>query len=99
MATGKPAGRSGLIMSAVSIVIYTTPFCGYCAAAKSLLKKKGVSYEEIDVSGNQELRAELLENTGQRTVPQIYINEEHIGGFDDMNALDQAGELDPRLGL
>jgi len=86
-------------MSDVSIVIYTTPFCGYCAAAKSLLKKKGMAYEEIDVSGNAELRAELVERTGQRTVPQIYINEEHIGGFDDMNALDQAGKLDPLLGL
>lgn len=86
-------------MSDVSIVIYTTPFCGYCAAAKSLLKKKGMAYEEIDVSGNAELRAELVERTGQRTVPQIYINEEHIGGFDDMNALDQAGNLDPLLGL
>jgi len=86
-------------MSAPEIVIYTTPFCGYCSAAKSLLDKKEVAYEEIDVSMDAELRSQVIEKTGQRTVPQIFINDEHIGGYDDLNALDQAGGLDPKLGL
>jgi len=81
------------------ILMYTSPFCGYCSAAKSLLKKKGVSFEEIDVFGDADMKAKMVEITGRTSVPQIFINDEHIGGFDDMNALDQAGELDPRLGL
>jgi len=81
------------------VIIYTTPFCGYCSAAKSLLQSKGVEYFEIDVSTDKALREEMMEKSGRRTVPQIFIKGEHIGGFDDMNALEQAGDLDPRLGL
>ena len=78
--------------------MYTTLICPYCIRAKMLLKAKGVAYEEIDVSRDHEARAWLVEATGgRRTVPQIFINEESIGGFDEMRALDRAGELDKKL--
>lgn len=80
------------------VTIYTTPTCGYCAAAKRLLSGKGVAFEEIDVSADPGRRAEMTKRAnGGRTVPQIFIGDEHIGGFDDMNALDRAGGLDPKL--
>ena len=77
--------------------MYTTLICPYCVRAKMLLKAKGVAYEEIDVSRDHEKRDWLVKATGQRTVPQIFINEESIGGFDEMRALDRAGELDAKL--
>lgn len=77
--------------------MYTTLICPYCIRAKMLLKKKGVDFEEIDVSSDHEKRAWLVKATGRRTVPQIFINEEAIGGFDEMSALDRAGELDKKL--
>ena len=77
--------------------MFTTLVCPYCVRAKMLLKKKGVEFEEIDVSSDHETRAWLVKTTGRRTVPQIFINDEAIGGFDDMYALDQAGELDKKL--
>lgn len=80
------------------IVLYTTPTCGYCMAAKRLLTAKGAPFEEIDVARAPERRAEMTERAhGRRTVPQIFIGERHIGGFDDLNALDRAGGLDPLL--
>jgi glutaredoxin 3 len=80
------------------IVVYTTPFCGYCSAAKRLLREKGAEFTEIDVMFEPGKRAEMLERSaGRRTVPQIFINERHVGGFDDLNALEQAGELDELL--
>jgi glutaredoxin 3 len=80
------------------IVMYTTPFCGYCAAAKRLLAAKGAEYTEIDVMMDSARRQEMLaKSNGRRTVPQIFIDGRHIGGFDDLNALDKAGELDPLL--
>jgi len=80
------------------IDIYTTPLCGYCYAAKRLLSDKGVSFSEIDVSRDPSKRAEMIQRApGSRTVPQIFIGKIHIGGFDDMNALDRAGKLDPLL--
>ena len=81
------------------VVIYTTRVCGYCQAAKSLLRGKGVDFREIDVSGDDVQRDELVRRTGQRTVPQIFIGTRHVGGFEDLSALDQRGELDPLLGL
>lgn len=77
--------------------IFTTPWCPYCIRAKQLLDKKGVSYENIDVSYDQETRAELLKLTGSRTVPQIFLNGKSIGGCDDLFALDRQGQLDPLL--
>jgi glutaredoxin 3 len=77
--------------------MYTTNICPYCIRAKMLLNAKGVSFEEINVSGDHETRDWLVKVTGRRTVPQIFINDEAIGGFDEMRALDRAGELDKKL--
>lgn len=80
------------------VTIYTTSLCPYCHMAKALLRKKGVSYEEIDVTGRQDLRAVMTEKAGGRyTVPQIWIGPEHVGGCDDLHALDRAGRLDGML--
>lgn len=80
------------------IVIYTKSTCGYCAAAKSLLQKKAVSFHEISVDGDfGAQRAMAARAMGRSTVPQIFINERHIGGCDDLYALDAAGGLDPLL--
>ena len=77
-----------------NVVIYTTQVCPYCIRAKALLSKKGIAYSEIDVSDDQAKRAWLVTATGQRTVPQIFINDQPIGGFDDLWALDRRGDLD-----
>ena len=80
------------------VEIYTTPFCPYCLAAKELLGKKGVTFKEIDVSGNRELRSQMTERAnGGYTVPQIFIGATHVGGCDDLYALEDAGKLDPLL--
>lgn len=79
------------------VIIYTTTICPYCVRAKMLLQRKGVPYKEIDVSGDAAARAALVERTRQRTVPQIFINGEHIGGCDDLYALERAGQLDAKL--
>jgi len=79
------------------IEIYTTPFCGYCARAKSLLDGKGAAYEEMDVMMDDRKRAEMRERSKRTTVPQIFINGQHIGGSDDLAALERAGKLDPLL--
>jgi glutaredoxin 3 len=80
------------------IEIYTTPYCPYCLYAKALLKKKNVAFTEIDVSRDRELRRKMTERAnGQTTVPQIFIGATHVGGCDDLYALDGAGELDPLL--
>lgn len=79
------------------IEIYTTPYCPYCHAAKALLDEKGVPYTEIDAR-DTELRAAMTQRAhGRRTVPQIFIGETHVGGYDDMAALDRQGGLDPLL--
>jgi glutaredoxin 3 len=80
------------------IEIYTSAFCGYCARAKRLLIEKGQSFDEIDVTMDAVRRDEMVtRSSGGRTVPQIFINDQHIGGSDDMHALDAAGKLDPLL--
>lgn len=80
------------------VEIYTSPTCGYCYRAKMLLKEKGVDFTEIDVVANPERRAEMTERAnGGRTVPQIFIDGQHVGGCDDIHALDRAGKLDPLL--
>jgi glutaredoxin 3 len=80
------------------IVVYTTPFCGYCSAAKRLLSSKGAEFTEVDVMMNAERRAEMIErSSGRRTVPQIFFGERHIGGYDDLSALESSGELDELL--
>lgn len=84
-------------MSQPDIVVYTTPVCPYCVRAKQLLARKGATYREIDVSRDDALRQDVMQRSGRRTVPQIWIGERHVGGFDDLYALDQRGELDALL--
>jgi glutaredoxin 3 len=80
------------------IILYTTPYCGYCRAAKHLLSKKGVTFTEIDVSGDLALRQEMIDRAyGRRTVPQIFINDAHVGGFDELAELESAEKLDELL--
>lgn len=80
------------------VVMYTSAVCPYCMNAERLLKNKGVTeIEKIRVDLQPELRAEMMEKTGRRTVPQIFIGDQHIGGFDDLHALDVQGGLDPLL--
>jgi len=79
------------------IVMYTTQYCPFCIQAKSLLRYKGVTFEEIDVGGDDELRTKMVEASGRRTVPQIFINDTPIGGFEELRSLDEQGELDRLL--
>lgn len=79
------------------VEIYTSPLCGYCHAAKRLLSEKGVSFEEIDVSRDPARRQEMMTRAGRHTVPQIFVGETHVGGFDDLSALERSGKLDPLL--
>jgi glutaredoxin 3 len=81
------------------VEIYTTRFCPYCHAAKRLLSHKGVAFTEIDVSGDPKGRSDMVARAnGRMTVPQIFVGSTHVGGYDDLYALDRAGELDPLLG-
>jgi glutaredoxin 3 len=79
------------------VVIYTTPYCPYCTRAKALLGSKNVSFEEIDVSNDSKKRAEMEKLSRRRTVPQIFIDDKPIGGYDDARELDATGELDRLL--
>jgi glutaredoxin 3 len=80
------------------IEIYTTPFCPYCIRAKRLLEHKGATFREIDVMGDNDARGEMIARAnGGRTVPQIFIGDAHVGGSDDLYALEQAGRLDALL--
>ena len=80
------------------VTMYTTTFCPYCVRAKALLRKKGVAVEEINLDGDPEGRQSLIQKTGGlRTVPQIWVGTVHVGGFDDLYALDRRGALDPLL--
>ena len=82
----------------VKVEIYTTRYCPYCIAAKALLTRKNVPFTEIDVSGDAEGRAKMVERAnGRMTVPQIFIGAVHVGGSDDLHALERAGKLDPLL--
>ena len=79
------------------VVVYSTRICPYCVRAKMLLQNKGVDFREIMLDNQPELRMEMMQRSGRRTVPQIWVGETHVGGFDDLWALDRAGELDPLL--
>ncbi len=80
------------------VKIYTTPICPYCVRAKALLKKKGAPFEEVDVFMDPDARDEMeAVSNGRRTVPQIFIGDRHVGGCDDLYALDSDGQLDPLL--
>jgi len=81
-----------------NVEIYTTPFCGFCHAAKRLLNQKGVTYIEVDLSVQPDRRAEMMQrSSGGRTVPQIFIGTTHVGGCDDLYALESRGKLDSLL--
>ncbi|WP_027257019.1 glutaredoxin 3 [Leisingera aquimarina] len=81
-----------------TVEIYTSPLCGFCHAAKRLLNQKGVTFSEINVLAQPDRKAEMIQRAnGGRTVPQIFIGETHVGGCDDLFALEQAGKLDPLL--
>ena len=81
-----------------TVELYTTPICGFCHAAKRLLTSKGVSFSEVDVMADPSRRAEMTQRAnGGRTVPQIFINDVHVGGSDDLHALERAGKLDALL--
>jgi glutaredoxin 3 len=79
------------------VVIYTRPFCGFCSRAISLLWQKGVAFTEIEAGMDPDKRREMMERSGRSTFPQIFIDGKHIGGCDEMMALERAGKLDPLL--
>jgi glutaredoxin 3 len=79
------------------VQMYATAFCPYCVRARRLLKRKGVEFEEIRVDKDMDEMRTMIQRSQRTTVPQIFIGERHIGGYDDMAALDQAGKLDPML--
>ena len=81
------------------VVMYGTRFCPYCMFARRLLKRKGVDFKEISISLNKKRREEMEQKSGRNTVPQIFINDESLGGYDDIAALDRKGELDQKLGI
>ncbi len=84
-------------MAAPTIEMYATSWCGYCERARQLLQRKGAGYTEISVEGDSARRAEMIERSGRRTVPQIFIGTQHIGGSDELAELDQRGALDALL--
>lgn len=84
-------------MSRPEVVVYTTPVCPYCVRAKQLLARKGAAFREVDVAHDDALRQEVMRRSGKRTVPQIWIGGYHVGGCDELYALDRAGELDRLL--
>jgi len=81
------------------VVIYTTQICPYCIRAKALLRSKQVDFEEIDVSRDPRLQDEVRQRSGRRTVPQVFIDEKFMGGYDELRELDDAGDLDVLLGV
>ncbi|MHC8364739.1 glutaredoxin 3 [Pseudomonas sp. ZT5P21] len=80
-----------------NVVVYSSDYCGYCSRAKHLLENKGVAFEEIKVDGKPQVRAAMAQKAGRTSVPQIWIGERHIGGCDDLFALERAGKLDAML--
>jgi len=79
------------------IVMYSRASCPYCVAARNMLKSKNVNWTEVSLDSEPDKRAEMISRTGRRTVPQIYVGDFHVGGFDDLNALNQSGDLDRLL--
>lgn len=97
----RPGGMHQTLMTTQAmpqVEIYTTRYCGYCHSAKALLTRKGIAFVEIDVSGDPEGRSKMIERAnGRMTVPQIFIGSTHVGGSDELYALNSAGELDALL--
>ena len=84
-------------MSSPKVIIYGNASCPYCGAARMLLTKKSVEFEDISVTGDASLFEEMLQKSGRRSVPQIFIDDHHVGGFDELDALNRSGELDKLL--
>jgi glutaredoxin 3 len=84
-------------MGAQDVTMYATGWCPYCARARALLERKGVRWQEIDVEAEPGRRAEMIEKSGRRSVPQIFIGERHVGGSDDLHELERNGQLDALL--
>ena len=84
-------------MAQFGVVVYLRHSCGFCAMATRLLDRKGMSWEEVDITAEPERREEMIQRSGRRTVPQIFIAGQAIGGYDELSALDRAGELDRLL--
>ncbi|UHS59608.1 glutaredoxin 3 [Agrobacterium vaccinii] len=82
-----------------SVTIYTRDFCGFCARAKSLLESKGVAFTEFNATTNPDYRQEMMDKSGRNTFPQIFIGNKHVGGCDDLHALDREGKLDALLAV
>ena len=83
-----------------AVTIYTRDYCGYCSRAKALLSSKGVDFEEKNATANPDFRQEMIaRSNGGTTFPQVFINGQHVGGCDDLHALDRAGKLDPLLAV
>jgi glutaredoxin 3 len=80
-----------------SVIVYETQYCGYCRMAKRLLQARNIEFAQFDVTGDRDMRSWLVKATGQRTVPQIFIRGESIGGFDELSALDRRGQLATRV--
>jgi glutaredoxin 3 len=90
--------QNGLEIRMKPVEIYTSPLCGFCHAAKRLLNQKGVSFSEIDIRAEPDRKAEMIQRAnGGYTVPQIFVGETHVGGCDDLYALERSGQLDPLL--
>lgn len=83
--------------AAAAVLMYSTKYCPYCIRARQLLESKGVDYRDIAVDSEPELKQEMMQRSGRRTVPQIWIGEQHVGGFDDLAQLEMNGELDTLL--
>jgi glutaredoxin 3 len=83
--------------TAADVLLYTTRFCPYCVAARQLLSEKGVNFDDIAVDGDNRRRQEMQARSGRHTVPQIWVGETHVGGFDELRMLEMRGELDPLL--
>ncbi|MFZ1815189.1 MAG: glutaredoxin 3 [Rhizobiaceae bacterium] len=81
----------------VEVIVYTRQFCGFCTAAKRLLASKGAAFVEHDATFSPDLRAEMIDKSGRTTFPQIFIGGKHVGGCDDLHALERAGKLEPLL--
>ena len=81
------------------VVLYGTRFCSFCLAARRLLDKKGITFEDISVDTDLDLRMEIMEKSGQRTVPQIWVGSTHVGGYSDLQALENSGDLDELLSI
>lgn len=79
------------------VVIYTRNGCPYCTQAKSLLNSKGAAFKEFNASENPDIRQEMIQRSGRNTFPQVFVNGQHLGGCDDIHALDRSGKLDPLL--